>query len=261
MKEMAINIFLKKRNWLLAITLLVLWSVPKLFLEKKMAHSYIPAINPQVSEQLGQGAALAVLSGFRSVLADWLWLKANAYFEQQQWFRMQQTMELVCLLQPRSIFFWEMGAWHLAWNLSHAARYDVQEPNLAKRLKTQQTYILAGRKLLDRGVENNPDRYELWAARGFLRAEKQKDYEGAAADFLKASTFPNAPSYIFRQVAHNLERAGKWREAYDFWLKIWHRFPNKNLTFEMHWDRVRVRIERLEEKLNIPQKKRLFSSN
>ncbi|MBX7157107.1 MAG: hypothetical protein K1X66_01790 [Verrucomicrobiae bacterium] len=261
MKEISHNIFYKKSYWLVAILLWISWGVGKLFLEKKVAHELTPSLNLRVSEQMGQDAVLALFSGFRSVLADGLWLRANYQFEQQQWLPMRENMELVCLLQPRSIFFWEMAAWHLAWNMSHAARYDLKEPSLAKRLKAEQSYILAGRKLLDRGLKNIPDRYELWAARGFLRAEKQKDYEGAAEDFLKAATFPDAPAYVFRQVAYNLERAKKWQEAYAFWLKVWRSFPDKSATPEMRWDRVQAHIERLEEKLHIPQQQKLFPEN
>ena len=253
----------RKRNGLLAVLLLLFWGVTKLKWEKTIFQESKffrgAPIHLRVEEQVGQGAALAVLSGFRTVLADWLWLKANAQFEQRQWQKMRETLELVCLLQPRSSFFWEMSAWQLAWNAGHALRYEVQEPNAMRRLKAQQFYIQAGRNMLDRGIENIPDHYELWAARGFLRAEKQKDYSGAAKDFLIATTFPKAPLYVWRQVAYNLERAEKWQEAYAFWLRIWRTFPDKDRTPEMHWDRVKLRIQRLEDRLHIAQSQGYFS--
>ena len=256
------QMFVRKKFWIGAVLVLVAWSWFKLrwesFLFQEARRLGGVSLSLNVSERVGQGAMIAVLSGFRTVLADWLWLKVNEQFEQREWKQLRETAELVCLLQPRSPFFWEMSAWHLAWNVSHAVRYEVQEPSLSRRIKAQNDYIKAGRAVLDRGLKYIPDRYELWAARGFLRSEKQKDYIGAAEDFLKATTFPEAPVYVFRQVAHNLELAKKWPEAYAFWCEIWQKFPDKSQTPEMRWDRVKVRIQRLEERLAIPEAQRLF---
>lgn len=256
------ELFSRKKFWIGAVLLLVIWGGFKvrwesvLFQESEQYGGV--SLSLKVSEQVGQGTVIAVLSGFRSVVADWLWLKVNYFFEERQWPQMQETMNLVCGLQPRSPDFWEMSAWHLAWNVSHAVRYEVQEPSLARRIKAQNYYIKAGRAVLDRGLEYIPDRYDLWVARGLLRAEKQKDYAGAAEDFLKATTFPDTPIYVFRQVAYNLERAEKWSEAYAFWCKVWLKFPDKIHTSEMRWDRVQARIQRLEERLTIPKTQRLF---
>jgi hypothetical protein len=59
-------------------------------------------------------------------------------------------------------------------------------------------------------------------------------------------------------VGYDLEKGGRPREAYDFWVKLWRDHPDKDATPLMLWDRVRQEIARLEKELSIPASERLF---
>ena len=83
------------------------------------------ALNLDLREKVGQLGFLAALSGFRSPLAAFLWIEAHNAWEQTEWGRMAALFDAVTTLQPRSLLYWDMAAWHMAWNASTAALQDT----------------------------------------------------------------------------------------------------------------------------------------
>ncbi|HPA19932.1 MAG TPA: hypothetical protein PLU30_19435 [Verrucomicrobiae bacterium] len=254
------------RAWLAAALLLGGWGAFKLPLERALGAEQVrlryggARVTPEMRDLVSQGAAMALLSGFRGAVADYLWVVAHTYWEQREWFRMHRLMELVCLLQPRSVLFWDMSSWHMAWNIAHDARNDPDEPRLAKRLWAERKWIDAGRQLLQRGVENIPDRYELWARLAWLLDQRVGDHAAAAENWRRAASFPGAPAYASRQVGYQLEMAGKLDEAYRYWRELWAAHPQKSGEPFMLWDRIADRIRQLEDRLQIPPGQRLDTS-
>jgi hypothetical protein len=106
---------------------------------------------------VGQLGFVAALSGFRSVVADFLFIQAYVAWERAEWSRMLLLFRQITTLQPRSILFWEMAAWHMAWNAGTAALNDPDQPRLALRLRAQREYFDLGRDFLARGIRNNPN--------------------------------------------------------------------------------------------------------
>lgn len=253
-----------RRIWafLLAATLVGCWAIAKLPMERALASEQARLryggahVSQDMRDLVGQGTAMALLSGFRGVVADYLWIVAHTHWERREWFRMHRLMEMVCLLQPRSILFWDMSSWHMAWNIAHDARHDPEEPRLSKRLWAERKWIEAGRDLLKRGIENNPDRYDLWARMAWLLDQRVDDHAASAEYWRKAASFPQAPDFARRQVGYQLEAAGRFREAYDYWKQLWAAYPEKTAP-TMLWDRIADRIQRLEERLKIPADQRV----
>jgi hypothetical protein len=110
----------------------------------------------------------------------------------------------VTALQPRAVLLWDMAAWHMAWNASVAAMEDRKQPREALRIKAQREYFRLGEDFLQRGIENNPDRHQLYERLGALYTEKFKDPCRAYEQYLKAAQFPKAPSYEKRFAAYAL---------------------------------------------------------
>src|SRR4051812_46033603 len=108
-------------------------------------------------EHIGQSAYIAALSGFRSLVADILFIQAHAAWEQTEWSRVLLLFQQATTLQPRSVLFWDMAAWHMAWNASGAAWNDRTQPRQALRVKAQREYFALGKDFLERGIKNNPD--------------------------------------------------------------------------------------------------------
>jgi hypothetical protein len=79
-------------------------------------------------EQLSQLGLIAALSGFRSIVADVLFIQANVAWERAEWGRVLLLFRQATTLQPRAVLFWDMAAWHMAWNASVAALNDCAQP-------------------------------------------------------------------------------------------------------------------------------------
>ncbi len=262
------SVLFRSSGFGLALAAILAWGVAKqgvegrLQVERERLHFGGASLTREMRDQIGQGAALALLSGFRGIVADFLWIMAHGHWSNREWHRMRAALELACTLQPRSISFWETSAWHFAWNVSHDALYQSDEPRQAKRIRNSREWIAVGRKFLERGVENNPDQYRLWYALGWLLDQRLKDDLGAVKYYRVAARFPDAPEYIHRLIGYRLERAGQLREAYEHWCGLWREHHEKE-SGNPHflWDRVRVHIERLEKDLKISPSDSFFGKD
>ena len=101
--------------------------------------------DPGLREQIGQLGFVAALSGFRALVADVLFVQAHMAWERTEWGRVLLHFRQVTTLQPRALLFWDMAAWHMAWNASAAALRDPGQPRLALRIKAQREYIQLGK--------------------------------------------------------------------------------------------------------------------
>src|SRR5436190_15433059 len=137
-------------------------------------------LNLGLREQIGQLGFIAALSGLRSLVADVLFIQAHVAWERTEWGRVLLLFREATTLQPRSIMFWEMAAWHMAWNASVAALQDRSQPNELLRRKAQQEYFALGKDFLERGIKNNPDRPQLYESLARLYKDKLNNHAIAA---------------------------------------------------------------------------------
>ena len=203
-------------------------------------------------EQIGQFGFAAALSGFRSLVADVLFIQAHVAWERTEWGRVLLLFRQVTTLQPRALLFWDMAAWHMAWNASVAAMNDPAQPRLALRVKAQREYFALGKDFLERGIKNNPERPQLYEALGRLYRDKYDDHEHAAEYFGRAAALPGAPVYDKRFAAYELSRCeGREQEAYDRLLGLYRAGEKERLPTLIS------RLKFLEQKLNIPDNERI----
>ncbi|MEY2496453.1 MAG: hypothetical protein QOD12_9 [Verrucomicrobiota bacterium] len=208
--------------------------------------------NLGLREQLGQLGFVAALSGFRSLVADALFIQAHVAWERTEWGRVLLLFRQVTTLQPRAILFWDMAAWHMAWNASVAALNDLAQPRLALRVKAQREYFQLGKDFLMRGIQNNPERPQLYEALARLYRDKYIDHEHAAEFFAKAAALPGAPSYERRFAAYELSHCeGREREAYENLRRLYDLGENERLPTLLS------RLKDLERKLDIPLDQRI----
>jgi hypothetical protein len=208
--------------------------------------------NLDLRDQLGQLGFVAALSGFRAPVADALFIQAHVAWEQTEWGRVLLLYRQITILQPRSVLFWDMAAWHMAWNASVAAMNDQMQPRLALRVKAQREYFALGKDFLERGINNNPDKPQLYEALGRLYKEKYNDHAHAAEFFAKAAALPGAPSYDKRFAAYELSYCeGHEREAYQRLDQLYHMGKQEQLPTLIS------RLKFLENKLDIPPDQRI----
>jgi tetratricopeptide (TPR) repeat protein len=246
-----------RRSILLLIIVLVFGAL-KLPMERNLSavhqrlHFGGVQFNLDLREQLGQLGFVAALSGFRSLVADMLFIQAHVAWEDTEWGRVLLLFRQVTTLQPRSILFWDMAAWHMAWNASVAAMNDSSQPRQALRVKAQREYFALGKDFLERGIQNNPDRPQLYESLARLYKEKYKDHEQASEYFAKAAALPGAPSYDKRFAAYELSYCdGREQEAYQELRRLYDLGEKERLPTLI------TRLKFLENKLNIPQDQRI----
>jgi hypothetical protein len=205
----------------------------------------------QVRDRIGQGMAIALLAGFRGVVADFAWIQSHGFWERREWMRQYRNMELVTALQPQSVMFWELGAWHMAWNTGYAVRTDPKNRNAAEGIKREREWQERARDFLSRGVANIPNRYELYFALGWLYVQKLNDPCNAAKYFGLAAGFQNTPPYVARMQARAMEKCGQLRAAYEYWKELSKQPEQAQSIIERE-------LKRLEDQLNLPDTERLF---
>ncbi len=112
-------------------------------------------------ERLSQLGFLAALSGFRTPVADVLWIEAQTAWQRVEYGRMNFLMSTVTTLTPKNVNFWDMAAWHMSYNASVAAINNTKQPKIALRSKAQREYFVLGKDYAEHGIANNPDSYLL----------------------------------------------------------------------------------------------------
>jgi hypothetical protein len=208
--------------------------------------------NLDLREKIGQLGFVAALSGFRAIVADALFIQAHTAWERTEWGRILLLFRHITTLQPRVLMFWDMAAWHMAWNASVAAMNDQRQPRLALRVKAQREYFALGKDFLERGIKNNPDRAQLYEALARLYKEKYKDHERASELYAKAAGLPGAASYDRRFSAYELSYCeGREHEAYERLRSLYDEGKKERLPTLI------ARLKFLEDKLKIPQDQRI----
>ena len=204
-------------------------------------------------EQIGQGAFLAALSGFRSLVADLVWLGAFTAWERTDWARLIVLCNNVTALQPRVEKFWEMSVCYMAWDASVAVRNNERLPREALRIKAERQYWDLGRDFVERGIRNNPDRWKLYQRLGLLMKDKYKDHAAASEAFAKVAQFADGPKYAKRFAAYELSYCpGREAEAYALLLSYYKIGPEERLPTLIS------RLKVLEEKLSVPAEQRIY---
>ena len=242
------------------IALLLLFGAVKFPLEKSISDAHRTAyfhgakLNLSLREQVGQGAFVAALSGFRGVIADVLSLQANDAWQNTEWNRVILLYDQITTLQPRVTLHWEMGAYYMAYDAAQAALNDPQQPRQALRVKASREYRRLGREFLERGIRNNPDRYVLYNRLGALLMNKVGDHQGAYEAYAKAAEFPDCMGYEKRFAAYELSKCpGKEAQAYALLVKLYRMGPRE------HTPTLLQRLQAMEESLKIPTEQRVYN--
>ena len=209
-------------------------------------------MNLDLREKIGQLGFIAALSGFRAAVADLLLIEAHVAWERTEWGRVLFLFRQATTLQPHVPLFWDMAAWHMAWNASAAAMNDASQPRMALRMQAQREYFVLGKDFLERGIKNNPDKPQLYETLARLYRDKYSDHARASEFFAKAAALPEAPSYDKRFSAYELSQCeGREREAYERLRMLYNEGEKERLPTLIK------RLKFLEEKLAIPAEQRI----
>ncbi len=128
-------------------------------------------------------------SGFKSQVANLLWMKSDEYWHQGLFTRQVPLMEAVVTLDPQFIDAWSTAGWHWAYNIyaDIPTNPDYEKRGPAAIRTAQENAVKTGLDYLDRGSNLNPDTYRLWFEYGWTRAEKAGYYDLKTVELYKTA--------------------------------------------------------------------------
>ncbi|MEK7952983.1 hypothetical protein [Luteolibacter soli] len=162
-----------------------------------------------IKERIGQNSSAIALAGLRTLVATFTHLQATEAFTACDWPEVEKLMETTVQLSPRGPYYWDMGAWHMAYNASSWYRMDSGLPPLRAKAEAHR-WIEKGRNFYVRGIANNPGDWQLPSLYGQLLsdARREPDDKAAVEAFRKAVATGKAPPHIHRQRFFAEARAG-----------------------------------------------------
>lgn len=195
-------------------------------------------VTEDLMEQLvimpGEFVTNLVIGGFKGVAVDILWVKVDELWHHGKWFEILPLLRAITWMQPHFLEAWELGAWHLAYNL-----YAY-----AKGMPNREEYIEEGIKFLKEGLVKNRNVYNLWFNLGWVYYHKLNDYDEAIR-YLRGATKYEHPSFVDRLIAHAYRKKGDIEAEYRQWQYCLTIFQNDSY----HIDIVKRYIEEARAKL------------
>lgn len=246
------------RRALYCLALVLLFGVVRLPFERQVtrnlhaAHFLQYQLNLNVRTQAKQMGFVAALSGYRAVVADYMWIEAYTAWSHTEWGRLKLLLDATTSLQPRAVTFWDISAWHMAWNASTNARENRKEPNQRLRLKAEREYILIGEQYLLDGLKYNPESGKLWESLGALHVQKMHDPCRGTQDYAMAAKQPDAFPYMRRMAAYYLAQCpGHEREALDELVRLFYLSEDERLPTLLKT------LDRLQKQLGVPAEQQI----
>ncbi len=201
----------------------------------------------------GQGITLALLGGFRALVADAGWIQMYSRWEWRDLPATETLIRFVTTVDPRPVYFWLNGARILAydfpaWRIEAAGGYDDVPEEAQRRLRDEQAR--AGLAFLEAGRIFHPASVDLWVERANIELNRLGDLDAAAASYRRAWELPGAPYYVARLHAEVLRRAGRKAEALAWLARLHPQLPPgaDGAAAEV----VLERIRELERELGVP---------
>ena len=208
---------------------------------------------PGLGELAGEGVFGGLLGGFRAVVADFLWLRVNALWEDGDLPGTQTALRLVGLVDPRPLFFWVNGARMIGydmpgWRIEAAGGPEAVPVSVQQRIDEEQARLAIAH--LERGLVHHPRNPWLYIEIANLQLHRRHDVEAAAAFYRLAAVQAGAPYFAARIHGELLRRLGRDREAYDWLVAVHRRLPPDDPRAVPEVVLARIRV--LEEKLALP---------
>jgi tetratricopeptide (TPR) repeat protein len=206
---------LRPSNKLLYATIALLLAV-SVTVQVVRDRGWAPFVPPNPTMWLNSGPLAGRLAlGFRSLVADVYWIRAVVYYGGKRRANAQATttpadfsqlyplLDLVTSLDPNFRVAYRFGAIFL----TEAYPSGPGRPDLAIAL-------------LQRGLQNDPVRWEYMEDIGFVYYWWLKDYKEAAAWFTRAGEQPGAPAWLAPLAATTLAQGGDRRSSRFLWTQL-----------------------------------------
>lgn len=201
---------------------------------------------------LGEGFALALFGGLRSVLADFMWIQAHIHWMERDAPKAESSVRIVVILRPQSLYYWINGARMIALDMPDWILRDFgprhQIPEVVDR-RVREAQARMGIEFLEEGFRHHPNHPRLLIEQAKFHRIGRRDTEAAAELFGEAARQPGAPYYAGRIHAFLLEEMGRLDEAREFLIWYHGQLPPDDPRAQV--DDVEEWIANLEEALGL----------
>ena len=156
------------------------------------------------------------LGGFRGIIANSLWIRANDLEEKGKYFEAMQLADWITKLQPRMVQVWTVQAWNMAYNIS--VKFTAHDDKWR--------WVKAGIELLrDEGLKYNPGEPLIYRELAWFFQHKVGHYLDSAHMYYKKQWAvemlpffgrerPNWEELLHPQTDEAKERVRRLREVY-----------------------------------------------
>jgi len=202
----------------------------------------------------GQGITLALLGGFRALVADLVWIRMYVSWEKRDLPAVQTLLQLATAIDPRPAYFWINGARIIAhdlsaWRLDAAGGYERAGAEVELRINREQATLALAH--LAAAMTHHPTSADLWIERANIELTRLREPAAAAESYRRAWEQPRAPFYAARLHAEMLRRIGRKAEALAWLVKLHPALPPNDDGAAR--DRVLERIRELERELGVAE--------
>ena len=200
----------------------------------------------------GQGVTLALLGGFRALVADVAWLRMYVLWEKRDLPATETLIRFASGIDPRPVYFWLNGARIIAydltaWRIEATGGYDAVSEAVQDRIGREQARLAI--KYLEAAMTFHPASADLWVERANIELNRLRDLAAAAESYRRAWEQPNAPYYAARLHAELLRRMGRKADALAWLVQLHPTLPaGEAAGADVVWQRIRD----LERELGIP---------
>ena len=226
----------RPRKWLIAALILLVGGIARLPLEhafSKELQTHRLAeekINLSLRDELGQSFFIAVIGGFRSLVASIVEVENLDSWQEQNWAKVDAAYSLCTRLQPREYHYWDFRAWMSSHNAFDYYLYeDMTRPGLQPWIR--QNLVEHAIKVLKEGMEHLPNDYRLPRSLAMLMADFDKNRDAnhfeASQWYYKAWELRPSLRFLRRNYIYNLARSpGHEIEAWPLLMEMYNSGPD-----------------------------------
>ncbi|MEW6686034.1 MAG: hypothetical protein AB1393_07500 [Candidatus Edwardsbacteria bacterium] len=149
--------------------------------------------------------------GYDCIFADFIWLRAIQYFGEHRMTDLKfqylgHILDVLTTLDPQFVHAYTLGS----LLLTHCAK------------ESDRTLTL-----LDKGMKENPDKWEIPYTKGFIYYIFLRKFDFAVKYFLEASKVPKAPEMCERFAAFVYAKMGERELSIRLWKELYERTKNE----------------------------------
>ncbi len=171
-----------------------------------------------ISNTAGQGVLFGILGGYRSLIADFVWIKSYLYWEQRRLSECLAAMDLAVAIDPKMVSFWKLGSDIIGYDTPVWIMEDMRKkgaqvsPELEASVRRRQAKRAVA--FLDEGLKRLPGNETLTLAKAQIYVNRLDDWASALEEYKKImDTQEDPPVFVRRYYAECLVKTGRLAPA------------------------------------------------